>query len=29
MRTDGIDVGLGPVNSVRDIICGQTELMLI
>ena len=26
MRTDGSDVGLGPVNSTRDIACGQTEV---
>ena len=29
MRTDGSDVGLGPVNSVLDIRCGQTEVMLV
>ena len=29
MRTDGSDVGLGPVNGVRDILCGQTEVMLV
>ena len=29
MRTDGSDVGLGPVNGVRDILCGQMELVLV
>ena len=29
MRTDVSDVGLGPVNGVRDISCGQTELKLV
>jgi len=24
MRTEVSDVGLGPVNGVRDIMCGQT-----
>ena len=26
MRTDGIDVDLGPVNGVRSIACGRTEV---
>ena len=29
MRTDGSDVGLGPVNGFRDIACGQMEVMLV
>ena len=29
MRTDGSDVGLGPVNGVRGKLCGQTEVMLV
>ena len=28
MRTDGIGIGLGPVNVVRGKLCGQTEVML-
>ena len=29
MRTDGSNVGLGLINGVRDILCGQTEVMLV
>jgi len=29
MWTDGSDIGLGPVNGVRDIACGQTEVILV
>ena len=29
MRTDGSDVGLGSVSGVRDILCGQMEVMLV
>jgi len=29
MWTDGSDIGLGTVNGVRDIACGQTEVILV
>jgi len=29
MWPDGSDIGLGPVNGVRDIACGQTDVILV